>query len=104
MDVVIRWPEGPAWRQQITLDNRVYIMRGYWNTVGEFWVFSLATANDEPILSGVKVVQNVDFFDRSTDERLPRGSFLLSANLACGCVPRRNDLNENARFLYVPAV
>jgi hypothetical protein len=104
MDKVIRWPEGPAWRQQVTIENRVYIMRAYWNTVGEFWVFSLATANDEPILSGVKVVQNVDFFDRSTDERLPSGSLLLVTNLSCGCTPGRNDLDDNARLLYVSAI
>jgi hypothetical protein len=41
---------------------------------------------------------------RIADNRLPPGYFVVVGNDECGCTPRRDDMAENARLIYVSAI
>lgn len=100
----IPWPDGPAWKQEVTIDGSVYRMRGRWNEIGEFWSFDLLTRSERPIVVGVKVVLGALLTFRLVDERLPSGAFVVVAGGDCPCIPRRHDFEANARLVYLDAV
>lgn len=57
----------------ITLDGRLYGVRLTWNILGH-WTVSISDINKNAILSGIKVVLEVDLFKDHPDIGLPPGS------------------------------
>ena len=100
----IPWPEGPAWRQSLALDGRVYRLTARWNEIAGAWFFDIATRGGTMILAGCKITEGVLIGARIADNRLPPGYFVVVRNDECGCTPKRDDMRENARLLYVSAV
>jgi hypothetical protein len=100
----IPWPDGAAWQQTITLDRKVYRFTARWNEIAEAWFMDIATRAGDMILSGIKITGGVLISARYADPRLPPGYFVVIENAECGCTPRRNDMRENARLIYVSAL
>ncbi|MBT8411775.1 MAG: hypothetical protein KJP02_08265 [Octadecabacter sp.] len=100
----IPWPTGPAWRQSVTLDSRVYRMAAHWNEVGGYWSMDLLTREAEPIVRGVKIVAGCLLTARLADSRLPPGFFVVTVASGCDCAPGRNDMGVNAELIYVSAL
>ena len=105
MSLVIPWPSGASWQQEIALDRQVYIMRGYWNEIGQFWVFDLLARDQRPIVMGVKVVLGVALTGRYSEEGLPNGVFVAVSNdSSCPCTPQRSDMINRVSLIYVPLI
>ena len=104
MAVRIPWPNGAAWRQTIALEGAIYQLRARWNEIGDCWVMDIATRDNTPLVNGIKITGGVLLTARHADRRLPGGYFVVVSNEACGCTPGRDDMRDNARLIYVPAV
>ena len=104
MALRIPWPDGPSWKQNVALDGRVYKISARWNEIAEAWFFDISTRSGSAILNGNKVVEGVLIGARIADNRLPPGYFVVVRNEECGCTPKRDDMRDNARLLYVSAV
>jgi hypothetical protein len=100
----IPWPDGAAWQQTIALDRRIYRLTARWNEIANAWFMDIATRDGSALLNGVKVTQGVLIGARIADNRLPPGYFVVVGNDECGCTPRRDDMAENARLIYVSAI
>lgn len=100
----IPWPDGAAWQQTIALDRRIYRLTARWNETADAWFVDIALRDGTALLNGAKIVQGVLIGARIADNRLPPGYFVVVANDACGCTPRRDDMAENARLIYVSAI
>jgi hypothetical protein len=57
----------------ITLDGGLYEVRLTWNILG-YWTISISDINKNAILSGMKIVLEVDLFKDHPDIGLPLGS------------------------------
>lgn len=99
---VIPFQSGASWSQQIEIEKRFFNIRVQFNIIGRFWTIDISTLENEPIMSGVKLVLGVDFFSAIADPRLPPGHLFVFANAGCGCTPGRFDFNSNAWLVYVP--
>jgi len=99
---VIPWPSGAAWRQELTIDRRVYKLRARWNTSREYWSLDILTRNEEPLVLGRKLVLGWPVTFRDQDERLPRGQ-LIPVDPS-GSLERihRNDLGDRVQLLFIP--
>lgn len=105
MSLIIPWPSGADWRQEIAIDRQVYIMCGHWNEIGEFWVFDLLTRDHRPIVSGVKLVLDAALTSRYSDDGLPDGVFVAVSNdPSCPCQPGRDDMIGRVSLIYVPII
>ena len=74
MALKIRTPIDSWSNQQVTLDNTNLILELLWNTRNESWVISLFDLDENPILTGIKLTENVSVTARYTDSRLPSGN------------------------------
>lgn len=102
--VRIPWPDGAAWRQFVTLDGRAYQLAARWNEIAEAWFLDISTRGGEPLLTGAKITGGVLIGARLADPRLPPGYFVVIENPLCGCTPRRDEMAEAARLIYVSVV
>lgn len=57
----------------VELDGNPYILRVLWNERFGYFSLSISTADDEPILTNLKMVKNYPLTDRFKDTRLPFG-------------------------------
>lgn len=87
MALQIRTPENSWSSQQVTLDNKNYILDLFWNTRNDSWVISIYDIDEEPILEGIRLTENVSVTSKYIDSRLPEG------NIYCA------RLNPKAKFI-----
>jgi hypothetical protein len=75
----------PAFTEFVVLDGIRYILTFTWNTRGEFWSLSVADANEEPIVSGIKLVVGYDLLEGFRSLSVPKGALIilgLAGNMA----------------------
>jgi hypothetical protein len=84
--VVPLTPDTTDQRLNVELSGNPYIVRVLWNERFGYWSLSLNTADDEPILTNVKMVKNFGLTFRFKNILLPPGElFFLQEN---GSTPR----------------
>lgn len=86
----------------ITLDGRLYGVRLTWNILGH-WTVSVSDINKNAILSGIKVVLEVDLFKDHPDIGLPPGSlYAVDFSEREDDIGRYDFVNDRAvQLLYV---
>ena len=73
--------EGSSYfEKRISLDGRDYILRFLFNTREEKWYLDINDQDNVPIVSGLKLVLNIDLVRRLTDERRPKGALHVFEN------------------------
>lgn len=83
----------------IDLDDTTYRLRVVWNETGGFWAMDLLTADDAPILLGVKMVKNYPLTGNHRNALLPFGDFYFVEE--SGFIPRPDfDCLGVSHFLY----
>ena len=87
MPLQIRTPVNSWSTQQVTLDNKNYTIELFWNSRNDSWVMSLYDIDENPIIEGVRLSENVSVTAKYTDTRLPEG------NIYCA------RLNPKAKFI-----
>lgn len=83
----------------VELDGNPYVLRVLWNERFGYFSLSVSTANNEPILTNIKMVKNYSLTDKYKDSRLPFGSFYFVQEKSESPRPSYNDLAVNF-FLY----
>lgn len=88
--------------QQLSVDlgDTTYILRAKWNTRAEKWYLSMFDEDNSPIFTGMGFVNNINYLELVTDERMPSGllyPFNYDDNSSeCG----RDDLNVSVFLIY----
>ncbi len=75
MATIIPTKDNPNYDISIDLESKIYNINFLYNTVGDFWTMSLATGNNETILTGIKIVPNYPLTFNYKNELLPEGDF-----------------------------
>lgn len=99
--LLIPVPEGAYTTQRIALDGRVYTMRLAWNAYAESWFLSLADDQDEPIVTGLRVVTNwplLRFY--RYDERVPPGEIVAMDLTGNDAPPGYDELGKRVTLNY----
>ena len=73
----------PAVSEDISMDNVVYRVQCVWNTRKAFWSLSLFDTDDNPVLTGIKLVINYELIAMYRHLDIPQGELYVL------------DLNEN---------
>lgn len=103
MTLEIPFPSGPAWSMELTLDGRVYTMRGKYNTRSDQWVVDILSRERQPLLLGLRLVLNYPLLLANYDERLPRGQlFVVDPAGSANADPGRLDFKDRLRLVYEP--
>ena len=90
----------PAFTFQTDLDGTTFSFKFRYNSRMDRWAFDIATANNEPIISGVLVVTGALLLERFSDPRLPQGDMFVLNKEDENVSPGRNDLQKNVFILY----
>lgn len=70
---IIPFKEPASWQAQITLTGVIFNLAFQWNALNKYWVMSIYSRNDDPILLGVKVVVNWNLTGQFVTVGMPAG-------------------------------
>lgn len=87
----------------VALEGITYVIRWLYNEREGVWTFSISDVDDVPILSGVRVVQNVDLLELASDERRPPGAMMIIDATGSRVEPTLESFGHSARPVYIPA-
>ncbi len=100
MSVVIPFKDFPSFIQNITLDNTVLNFKFIWNGRDEAWYMDISDSVNDPILSGIKIVNSWELITRFTDIRLPQGGLFVVSLRNDELVIGRDDMLDNYSLVY----
>lgn len=88
------------WRCSINLDDIQYNLNFRWNALNEYWVMDVSSANDVPIVFGVKVVANYNLLNQYSMDGKPPGD-IVCQNVVGGWEDiRRYDMGQVDELVY----
>ena len=89
--------------QRIELDTVIYVLTIQWNSREEAWYLSIFTDNEDPILSGLKLVPNYQLLDQYEHiEALPNGDFaVIDLEVGSQGVITYDNLGERYQLIYL---
>lgn len=100
----IALPQGdPHFEQQVQLDGLTYNLLIHWNEREEAFYMELLDDDNEPIVSGRKMVADWPMLHRSVDARLPAGELLVVDITGNGVDPGLYDLDKRVVLMYFDA-
>ena len=100
---IIPFKEPAAWEAQITLTDVIFNLRFKWNALNAYWVMSIYSRNDEPILLGVKVVVNWNLTGQFVTVGMPDGDIVCQNVLGGFQKIMRFDMGEIDELFYYEA-
>lgn len=100
--MIIPFSDTASFSQQIVLDDEIFNMAINYNSSFDFWTMDLLDANNNEIFTNAKLTTGVSIGKRLGKSNLPKGDFIVVFD--SGDTPARNDFNQNASLVYVPAV
>jgi hypothetical protein len=62
--ITIPFADFPSFTEEITIDNIPLRFVFRWNSIGNFWVMSIADRDQNPIVSGIKLVVQYEILSR----------------------------------------
>jgi hypothetical protein len=84
----------------VELDNNIYNLRVLWNERFGYFSLSVLTADEQPILTNIKMVKNYPLIGRFKDIRLPFGDFYFIQEKGSSTRPSYSDLLVNFNLYY----
>ncbi len=90
----------PFYRVYVELESVLYGFEFHWNHLAEGWFMSIFTADDQPILSGVRLVVDWPLNARGADARLPPGILIAQDTTGARQDPGEDDLGTRTVLLY----
>ena len=100
--MIIPFSDTASFSQQIVLDDEIFNMTINYNSSFDFWTMDLFDANNNEIFTNAKLTTGVSIGKRLGKENQPLGDFIVVFDN--GYTPGRNDFNQNASLVYVPAI
>lgn len=100
---MIRIPITPGIREQrvvVTLGTRTYVVRTEWLERVGGWYLHLATAQDEPIATGLRIFGAGYLLLGLADDRRPDGQILSVSNSDPDTPPGFSDLGTRTQLLF----
>ena len=85
---------------EIEIGGNLYILRVMWNERFGYFSFSISTADDEPILTNIKMVKNYPLIGRFKNTLLPVGDFIFLQEKGTIGRPGYDDLETNHGLYY----
>ena len=100
--MIIPFSDTSSFSPQIVLDDEIFNMTLNYNSSFDYWTMDLLDANSEEIFTNAKLTTGVSIGKRLGKTNQPKGDFVVVFD--SGYTPGRNDFNQNASLVYVPAV
>lgn len=75
--VTIPFFDFAAFTETITLEDTQYILSFTWNSRGEFWVMSIQDLAQNEIVSGIKLILDLELLRKFPDRSLPPGKMYV---------------------------
>ena len=85
---------------EIEIGGSPYILRVMWNERFGYFSLSISTADDEPILTNIKMVKNYPLIGRFKNTLLPDGDFIFLQEKGTIGRPGYDDLETNYGLYY----
>lgn len=85
---------------QIEIDGVIYIIKIQWNSLNEYWSMSIYNRNDDPLILGVKVVNNYDLLSQYVIEGLPKGNLICQSVIDEWGKIGRFDMGQKSDLFY----
>ena len=92
-----------SFREEIDIDNNTYFLTFDWNSREESWSIKIADADENTILSDIKIVSNYELISIFTDERLPKGQLFCLDMVGNGDKINQTELGDRYKLLYLTA-
>lgn len=93
----------PHYSVQVELDGALFTFTLRWNERAGAWFMTVADANDETIVAGIKVVVNFPLLRKLVAENRPAGE-IYAVDPTHDGDPGRNDLGGRVLLMYKEAV
>jgi hypothetical protein len=91
--------------EEITLENTPYDFAFNWNSRGEFWELSIYDRDLNPLVLGIKLVLNEEFFVKFPDRGLPPGSlFIFDGTGSNEPISFEDFTNGRCYLIYVESI
>jgi hypothetical protein len=87
----------------IELGGNPYVLRVLWNERFEYFSLSIYEADNNPILTNIKMVKNYNLTDHFKDTRLPYGDLYFVQEKGSAARPTYTDLATNCNLYYFEA-
>lgn len=100
--MIIPFSDTSSFSHQIVLDDEIFNMTINYNSSFDFWTMDLFDANNNEIFTNAKLTTGVSIGKRLGKINQPKGDFIVIFDI--GSTPARDDFNQNASLVYVPAV
>jgi hypothetical protein len=71
--IIIPIQNSSCYTEEVTIDGLLYIFTFWWNVRGKFWSLAIDDSLGNNIVSGLKVITNIDLFFRFNKITLPQG-------------------------------
>lgn len=86
-----------------TLEGTSYLLAFAYNQRCDCWLLSIATAEGEDIVNGIKILANWPLLRKVADPRMPQGELFAYSNTSDASPPRFADLAPGGRcqLLYI---
>lgn len=100
MPLLIPTSSDPDYEQVTTLDGTTYRLRFIWNQRSEFWTLNLYDVEGDPIVTGIKIVNDIDLLKRQTKDTIPPGAIVAIDTNDTGVPPGLEDLGSRILLVY----
>jgi len=100
--MIIPFSDTSSFSQQIVLDDEIFNMTINYNSSKEYLTMDLLDANNNEIFTNAKLTTGTSMGKRLGKINQPKGDFVVIFD--SGDTPKRNDFNQNASLVYVPAI
>lgn len=93
-------PTTPNYRMGVVLGGTQYIFDVRWNQRDQAWFFDLLAEDEDPIVSGVKIVLGTILGGRCADERMPDGIMQAEDTTGTGTEARIDDIGTRVIVMF----
>lgn len=97
---IIPFKEPGSWKMQISLSGETFNMSFYWNALNEYWVMDIADADNNALVTGIKVVTNYNLTGQFIVQGMPSGSIVCQNILNQWQKIGRFDMGQTNELIY----
>ena len=95
--IIIPWINGAAWRQEIPLSGRTYVIEAAWNPANERWTINLKDRNENLIVGAIKLIPGVSLLCQCNNPKLPPGVLLVTGHT----MPNYESMGTDQQLVYI---
>jgi hypothetical protein len=90
------------YRVETAIENETFIFEVNWNTRDSAWYISLLDANENYLLSGMRINARNELVHLNPRQTGPGGAILVFDSAGEGGAPGRYDLGDKVELIYFP--